>query len=188
MASFSPLDAEQTLLPGKEMARLAVDRIAPQEKVTVPHSLHLYDGGYAGRQEQGFVFVEIGNFTFRVPFSLRVDVAPAVEIAGISPSPVIVRPAEVTASSAGVDVFAAPAPKLKLELINHVNQPFKGEIVLGQKDGAGEAIRKIDLLPNQSLNLALSVPGPERSVAAHPRGSSPRRCSVPPTGQTSRYR
>jgi LmbE family N-acetylglucosaminyl deacetylase len=170
LASFSELDAEETLLPGKGMARLATDRIVPDERITIPHSLHLYDGGYAGREERGFAFVNVANFTFRVPFSMRVDVAPAVEIADVSPSPLILRPADVGASSAGTDVL--PAPRLKLKLVNHVNQPFKGEILLGKQDRSGEEIRKIDLQPNQILNLALSIPGPERNVAAHSRSSS----------------
>jgi hypothetical protein len=170
LASFSELNAEETLPPGKGMARLAADRVVPGEMITIPHSLHLYDGGYAGREERGYAFVNVANFTFRVPFNLRVDVAPAVEIANISPSPLIVRPPEVGVSSAAADVL--PAPKLKLELVNHVNQPFKGDIILGQKDRTGEEIRKVDLLPNQTLSLALSIPGPERNVAAHSRSSS----------------
>src|ERR1043165_1796324 len=136
LASFSELDAEETLLPGKGMARLATDRIVPDERITIPHSLHLYDGGYAGREERGFAIVNVANFTFRVPFSMRVDVAPAVEIADVSPSPLILRPADVGASSAGTDVL--PAPRLKLKLVNHVNQPFKGEILLGKQDRSGE--------------------------------------------------
>ena len=170
LASFSELDAKENLPPGKGMARLAADQIVPGEMITIPHSLHLYDGGYAGREERGYAFVNVANFTFRVPFNLRVDVAPAVEIVNISPSPLIVRPPDVGVSSSGADVKAAP--KLKLELVNHVNQPFKGEILLGQKDRTGEEIRKVDLLPNQTLSLALSVPGPERNVAAHSRSSS----------------
>ena len=170
LASFSELDAKETLPPGKGMGRLAADQIVPGEMITIPHSLHLYDGGYAGREEHGYAFVNVANFTFRAPFSMRVDVVPAVEIASISPSPLIVRPPAVGVSSAGADIL--PAPKLKLELVNHVNQPFKGEVLLGQKDRPGEEIRKVDLLPNQTLNLALSVPGPERNVAAHSRSSS----------------
>src|ERR1041384_3311799 len=171
LASFSELDAEETLPPGKGIRRLATDQIVPGERITTPHSLHLYDGGYAGVEERGFAFVNVANFTFRVPFKLRVDVAPAVEIADVSPSPLILRPRDVGVSSAGADVL--PAPKLKLQLVNHVNQPFKGEILLGKQARAGEEIRKIDLQPNQILNLALSIPGPERNVAAHSRSSSP---------------
>src|ERR1051325_8463671 len=170
LASFNELDAEETLLPGKGMARLATDQIVPDERITIPHSLHLYDGGYAGREERGFAFMNVANLTFRVPFSMRVDVAPAVEIAEVSPSPLILKPPDVGVSSAGADVL--PAPKLKLKLVNHVNQPFKGEILLGKQDRPGEEIRKIDLQPNQIMNLALSIPGPERNVAAHSRSSS----------------
>src|SRR5207244_4506637 len=84
----------------------------------------------------------------------------------------VVRQAEVGASSAGVDVIPARFPKVTVQLINHLDQPFNGEIVYGREKSGGEAREKVELLAHQNATVALSIPNADRTVAAHARASA----------------
>jgi LmbE family N-acetylglucosaminyl deacetylase len=171
LATSSFLKPKPKLDPG-EMAEVeATDQIGPDEKITVPHFAHLYDGGYAGRRERGQLSVEIASHTFRVPYSLQVDVAPAVEIASIDPSPLVIRPDEVGVSSAGADIFPAKLPDVKIELINYLDQRFNGDVVFGLKNQREQTRRKVELLPHQIATLALPMPSSAKTAAAHTRSS-----------------
>jgi LmbE family N-acetylglucosaminyl deacetylase len=173
LTTFSVLSVKPKLNPGETTEVDAADQIGPDEKITVPHSGHLYDGGYAGRQERGSLLVEIANHSFQVPYKLNVGVAPAVEIADISPSPVVIRPDEVGVSSAGADVFPAKLPELRIQLINYLDQRFNGEVLLGEKNQKEQTRRTVELLPHQITTLALPMPSPEKSTAAHAKSSAP---------------
>jgi LmbE family N-acetylglucosaminyl deacetylase len=172
LTTGSILKPKPNLNPGETTEVEAADQIVPDEKITVPHSTHLYDGGYAGRPERGSLLVEIANKTFEVPYKLSVDVAPAVEISSINPSPLVVRPDEVGVSSAGADVFPTKLPDLKIELINYLDQRFDGEVVFGQNNQPAQSRRKVQLLPHQIATLALPMPSPAKTAAAHTRFSS----------------
>ena len=173
LTTFSVLNVRPKLNPGETAEVEVTDQIVPDEKITVPHFAHLYDGGYAGRQERGSLLVEIASYTFRVPYELSVNVAPAVEIVSINPSPLVIRPDEVGVSSAGADVFPARLPELRIQLINYLDQRFNGEVVFGLKNQREQTRHKIELLPHQIATLALPMPSPGKSTAAHASSPEP---------------
>jgi LmbE family N-acetylglucosaminyl deacetylase len=172
LTTGSLLSVKPKLNPRETVEVKATDQIGPSEKITVPRFAHLYDGGYAGRKIRGLLLVEIANHNFRVPYELSVDVAPAVEITSISPSPLVIRPDEVGVSSAGADVFPAKLPDLRIELINYLDRRFNGEVVFGLKNQGGQTVRKVELLPHQIATLALPMPNPGKGTAARTRSSA----------------
>jgi LmbE family N-acetylglucosaminyl deacetylase len=160
------------VLPGKS-TRIVRTLEAPQTgNMTVPHAEHLYDGREFGEIFTATIRLSVQGNPVQIIRRIPVDVAPPVEITGISPQPLVVRPIEVGASSAGVDVIPAQFPKVTLQLINHLDQPFKGEIVYGRKNGEQEARDKVELLAHQTTTVALSLPNAPRTVAAHARASA----------------
>jgi hypothetical protein len=100
--------------------------------INVPRAEHLYDGKLFGRELAATVGVEIDRTTFQVETSTRIDVAPPVEIANIAPSPlVLTRAAHDLPSSNAPALKASPRSiKFSLRLINHLDRPFKGQVIL----------------------------------------------------------
>jgi LmbE family N-acetylglucosaminyl deacetylase len=156
--------------PGKtDLIRLAY-RVGTNDPITVPHSEHLYDGQLFRDFATMHVSMRLSGAEVSLAVRTWFDVAPSVEIADITPSPLVVRPATVGVSSAGADVFPPPSPKFKVQLINHLDQPFSGEIVIGQQNRNGETNHAVQLFPHQSTTLALSIPSPTaKTTAAHSR-------------------
>ncbi len=171
LTTFSLAKTKSELKPGETDEVRVTSLIPNAQTLTVPHAVHLYDGGYAGVRLRGFVLFERASKTVNVPYDLRVDVAPAVDIADISPLPLVIRPDEVGVSSAGADVFPAKLPELKIELINYLDQRFNGEVLFGLKNQREQTRRKIELLPHQIVTIALPMPSPEKNTAAHARSS-----------------
>jgi LmbE family N-acetylglucosaminyl deacetylase len=139
--------------------------------ITVPSSTHLYDNAWRGFTVGAEVFVQVNGTGFTLTRQVNADVTPTVEIASISPLPLVIHD-EVGASSAGVDVISGRLPQVKVQLINHLNQPFKGDIVYGRNRGK-EQTSKVELLAHQNTTIALTFPNAEKTVAAHARGAEP---------------
>ncbi|MGB9181308.1 MAG: PIG-L family deacetylase [Pyrinomonadaceae bacterium] len=95
--------------------------VAPTDApINVPHAAHLYDGRLFGKQLGARVDVEIDGTSFPVSASIRLDVAPPVEIESVTPSTLVLTPAT-----------AAQDSKFTLRLVNHLHAPFAGQIVTG---------------------------------------------------------
>src|SRR5215471_5490401 len=141
------------------------------QTMTVPHADHLYDGRELGEVFTVTVPLNVQGTYIQIIKRPRLDVAPQIEIANINPSPLVIRPAKVGASSAGVDIIPAQLPKLRVQLINHSDQPFTGEILYGQ-DSRKPDSSKVELQPLQQATVALSIPNPDKTAAAHARGSA----------------
>jgi LmbE family N-acetylglucosaminyl deacetylase len=137
--------------------------------ITVPTSSHLYDNAWRGFTVAAVVNVQVNGTGFSLTRQASTSVAPPIEIASIGPLPLIIHD-EVAASGAGVDIVRGRLPEVKVQLINHQNQPFRGEIVYG-RDGGKEQTTKVDLLAHQNTTVALSIPNADRTVAAHARNS-----------------
>ncbi len=151
---------------------IAVD-VPAQTPINVPVSNHLYEPLGLGIQIDTRCRLDIASTAVNVRVRRRTDVAPQVEIANISPSPLVLRSDEVGVSSAGADVFPAKLPELRIELINYLDQRFNGEVLLGQKNQREQTRRKVELLPHQIATLTLTMPSPEKSTAAHAKSSAP---------------
>ncbi len=140
--------------------------------VTVPHAKHLYEQNFAGVPVAAAAIVDFKQTKFPLVIEKLFDATPPVDIAEISPSPLVIRPDEVGVSSAGADVFPARLPELKIQLINYLDQRSNVEVLLGQRNQRVQASRKVELLPHQIANLAIPMPRPEKSTAAHARASA----------------
>jgi LmbE family N-acetylglucosaminyl deacetylase len=147
-------------------------RVPKDLGLTVPHAKHLYEKNFAGRFMLAGAYVELKQKRFTVSAGKFLDVAPPVDIADISPSPLVIRPDEVGVSSAGADIFPAKLPELRIELISHLDQRFNGEVLFGQKNQPEQTRRKIELLPHQIATLAVQMPRPEKTAASHASSSA----------------
>jgi LmbE family N-acetylglucosaminyl deacetylase len=154
-------------------ARIPVTFRVPQDLgLTVPHAQHLYEKNFAGVPIGAGAYVEFKQKKFFVDAQKLFDVTPSVDIASISPSPLVIRPDEVGVSSAGADIFPAKLPDLKIQLINYLDQRSNVEVVLGQKNRPAQATQKVELLPHQIATLAMPMPRPEKTTAAHARAAT----------------
>jgi LmbE family N-acetylglucosaminyl deacetylase len=136
--------------------------------VTVPHAAHLYGDRVFGTTVGAGVYATAST-QFWVGTLKRVDVAPPFEIAEVNPSPVVITRPEVGVSSAGADIFPATPPKVSLKLINHTKRSFKGEVAFGFENRSPETRVPVDLLPEQTKTLAVTIPNTEENRAAHLR-------------------
>ncbi len=115
----SKIETPKTLAPGATL-NLIASRFVPRDAtLSVPHASHLYDGLIFGHQFGVRVYVEEGGVRFPVAAATRLDVAPAVEIVSVSPSPYVWTPATLNREM-----------NFKLRLTSHRSTPFKGKIVI----------------------------------------------------------
>lgn len=125
---------------GKTFVVTAKDDHTNGLNINVPRSEHLYDGRVSGERLRAEAVVKHKGAQFTVAANTTVDVAPAVEIASLSPSPLVVTPSLVKGNStdgppssfiAGPGVVPDKNQQIvtfNLRLINHQNTPFEGDI------------------------------------------------------------
>ena len=105
--------------------------------LSVPSSEHLYDGRLLGEPLQVEADLTIEGVPFSVEKEIRREVAPAVEIVSVEPSPYVTTPAT---SQKPLD--------FRITLKNHLNSEFRGLLrVSGQTLETG---REITLRPDQA--------------------------------------
>lgn len=92
--------------------------------VNVPRAEHLYDGHTFGQQCSATASLELDGERFKIAAKTFVDVAPAVEINSITPSPLVLTPMTVKQPS----LFT-------VRLINHRSVPFEGAITANGPTG-----------------------------------------------------
>lgn len=112
--------------------------------ISVPHAEHLYDGNLFGKELAASVNIELDGATFPVEAVRRVDVAPAVEIASITPTVFALTPGTISTGSGSSE----PGTTFHLRLINHQDKPFKGKLVFG------EGLERDARLQGQEITLA----------------------------------
>jgi len=141
----SELKAADQLLPDTETT-VTVERTTPRTSViTVPREEHLYDGlGLANRFE-AVADLEIDGAKFSLKSELVREVAPAVEIKSISPSPYVWTPATRNQPLA-----------FKVTLVNHLDAPFKGNLTIGSRQRRRfETGSKLSLAPLETREVTL---------------------------------
>lgn len=122
----SDIDVPKTLAP-KAALSLTASTFVPRDAVlSVPHAAHLYDGLLFGHQFGVRVYVESNGARFPITASTSMDVAPAVEITNLSPSPYVLTPATLNRELT-----------FKLRLTNHRRAPFKGVMMVSSAAGSG---------------------------------------------------
>lgn len=161
-----PLEAAEQLGADTE-TDTAVDRVTPTSAViTVPQADHLYDDLLFGQRFVAETELEIDGAKFSVRAETKLDVAPAVEIKSISPTPYVWTP----------QTSKRPL-SFKLKLTNNLPMPFQGMVRLrGPQSRAFEVGRTITLDPFEKRELTLQSNA--RHIATSPRQRR-RRNAVP---------
>ena len=115
-------------IPNGETIKIPLAYKTPTNALlTVPHSEHLYDKGFAGTPVVAAVFVELKGIKFSVIAQTRSDVAPPVEIADVAPSPAILTPA--TTDDGARKTSPTKRISFTLKLINHQLTAFDGNLI-----------------------------------------------------------
>ena len=125
------LDTADKMLPSTETAAGVNVKVPKNVAFTVPSSEHLYDGRLFG--EPLFVEAELTmeGVSFVVSNETRRDVAPAVEIASVEPSPYVSTPAT-----------SQKPLEFTINLKNHLPSEFRGLLrVRGQSLETGRELR-----------------------------------------------
>jgi LmbE family N-acetylglucosaminyl deacetylase len=135
------ISSDTVIAPGGELTLPLKYEVPVDAKLTVPHASHLYDARVFGTSVHATPQLT-GDATFYYGGHKWVDVAPAVEISRISPSPLVL--------SHGLNKPLT----FSVELINHQSQPFQGKL-----SANGESVPvNLPALATKNLELQLSRP------------------------------
>jgi len=138
------LDAADKILPGTETAAEVKVTTPKTTSLTVPASEHLYDGRLFGEPLTVEAELSIEGTSFVISNESHMDVAPAVEIVDVKPSPYVSTPAT---SQRPLD--------FTITLKNHLQSEFRGLLrVSGQSLETG---REITLKSEESQTSNLAV-------------------------------
>ncbi len=138
------LQAAEKMLPGTDTSTDVKVAIPKTAALTVPSSEHLYDGRLFGEPLKVEAELSIEGVSFHVENDTRRDVAPAVEIVAVDPSPYVTTPA------------TSQRPlEFNVTLKNHLPSEFRGLLrIRGQSLETG---REIDLKPGETETSNLVV-------------------------------
>lgn len=141
----SGIETPQLLAPGNTL-NVAASTYVPRDAVhSVPHAAHLYDGLVFGHQFGVRVHVDVGGISFPVIARTRMDVAPAVEIVRLTPSPLVLTPATINREMS-----------FNLRLKSHRREPFKGFLTVAiPTSQLIEMGQKVSLKPGETQDLVL---------------------------------
>jgi LmbE family N-acetylglucosaminyl deacetylase len=138
------LQAAEKMLPGTDTSAEVKVSIPKNMNLTVPSSEHLYDGHLFGEPLKVEAELSIEGVSFHVESDTRRDVAPAVEVVDVDPSPYVTTPAT-----------SQKPLEFNIKLKNHLPSEFRGLLrVRGQSLETG---REIDLQPNATATENLVV-------------------------------
>ena len=131
------LKTADKMLPGTDTAAEVKVPTPKSASLSVPSSEHLYDGRLFGEPLRVEAELTVEGVSFTVDNEVRREVAPAVEIVSVDPSPYVTTPA------------TSPKPiDFRITLKNHLNSEFRGLLrVSGQTLETG---REITLRPDQT--------------------------------------
>ncbi|MDQ1639988.1 MAG: hypothetical protein QOF62_3327 [Pyrinomonadaceae bacterium] len=147
------------LLPDTEAAGTVETLTPTSAKITVPSARHLYDGLLFGNNFVATAEVEIDGVHFDLSSEVKVDVAPAIEILSITPSPCV-----------HTDNSAERCEEFEVKLENHLASPPRDtSIIINDGDGhAWPAVSHLELGPHETRTqqvLAIpSIPIPPKYV------------------------
>ena len=138
------LQAADKMLPGTDTSAEVKVNIPKTMTLTVPSSEHLYDGRLFGEPLKAEAELTVEGVSFHVETDTRRDVAPAVEIVDVDPSPYVTTPAT-----------SQKPLEFNIKLKNHLPTEFRGLLrVRGQSLETG---REINLHPGETETSNLVV-------------------------------
>ena len=153
----SKLDAAEKMLPGTDTAADVKIATPKNAQLSVPASEHLYDGRLFGEKLTVEAELTVEGVSFWVHNESQKDVAPAVEILDVEPSPYVTTPA----------TWQKPL-EFKVRLKNHLASDFRGVLrVSGQSLETG---REINLASDETETTTLVV-RPPLPLSGPARGS-----------------
>jgi LmbE family N-acetylglucosaminyl deacetylase len=152
------LQTAEKMLPGTDTEAEVKVAMPKNANLSVPSSEHLYDGRLFGEPLKVEAELVIEGVSFHIENTTRRDVAPAVEIVDVKPSPYVTTPATSQKPLA-----------FTVTLKNHLPADFRG--VLRVRGQSLETGREINLQPNatDTSNLVVRTPLP---LAAQIQGSN----------------
>ncbi len=138
------LETADKLLPGTETSA-AVNVTVPKDiAFTLPSSEHLYDGRLFGEPLAAEAELAMEGVTFGISTETRRDVAPAIEITSVEPSPYVSTPAT-----------SQKPLEFTIRLKNHLPSEFRGLVrVRGQTLETG---REIQIQPGGTEVVTIAV-------------------------------
>lgn len=143
----SSIEPPDHLLNGTETT-VAAETVTPGNvRATVPQADHLYDGSLFGAPFKATAEIDVEGAKFQISTVANVDVAPAIEILNISPSP-CVRTEETLGR----------CRELSLKLTNHMSAPLRGQIKLRLDNEGANATgvsRPFVIGPNETTNESI---------------------------------
>jgi hypothetical protein len=138
------LNTAEKVIPGTEASAEVRVNVPKTASLTVPSSEHLYDGRLFGEPLHVDAELSLDGVSFTVENDTRREVAPAVEIVKVEPSPYVSTPAT---SQKPLD--------FKVTLKNHLRTDFRGLLrVRGQSLETG---REINLHPDETTTSNIVV-------------------------------
>ncbi len=147
------------LLPGTEAAGL-VEMVTPASaKITVPSAKHLYDGLLFGNNFVATAEIEIDGVRFDLRSERQLEVVPAIEILGVSPSPCV-----------RTEEMLGRCEAFELQIVNHLSTPFRGVTRMETSDAPGH---------NVALELPLVMAPGETRAEKIAKGPLPGRKTLP---------
>ena len=144
----SNINFPSRLLPGATIKRTLTIRVPSNAEINLPRAAHLYDERLFGQQVRALINVVVKDESFALHASTQVDVAPAVEVASISPSPFVLTPGNIN------------QPKnFSFRLINHQRAPFAGRVGSGNPaDRFSFSNVAFNLPPSEARNITVRMP------------------------------
>jgi len=112
ITGLTQISTPYALLPNTTFKLAPRYNIPADTTLTVPHAAHLYDGRVFGEPFTATATININDVSFPLTATTRVDVAPAVEITNIAPSPFVLTPSTLK-----------HPPSLDFQLVNHLPTP-----------------------------------------------------------------
>ena len=141
------LNAAEKILPGTDTVAEAKIVTPKNAALSVPASEHLYDGRLFGEELTVEAELTLEGVSFRVGNESQKDIAPAIEILDVEPSPYVTTPA----------TWQKPL-EFKVRLKNHLASDFRGVLRVGGP--SLETGREINLGPEQTETTSLVVRPP----------------------------
>jgi LmbE family N-acetylglucosaminyl deacetylase len=153
-----PISAD-SLNPGSVLNRSTRVSLPNKAPINVPLAAHLYEPSALGLELNTGCTIMIDNAIFNLDRSSHVDVAPAVEISSVSPSPMVRTPPDRKAKLRGTMDCLLRDFDYKVRLTNYQDAPFAGQLIVGPGFGRRAAYHPVTIAAHDKVDLTVSVPG-----------------------------
>ena len=164
-ANSACLDADpelvrpDNLMPGSSLSRSNKLQIPDKMPINTPLSRHLYEPNALGLQVNTSCSIHLANVRVQVIQATRVDVGPPIEIADVSPSPIIKTPAAIKRTLTGAADCVYRDFDYNLQVTNNQDSPFTGEVVTSPGFGRKALSRSITVAAHDKADITLNAPG-----------------------------